>query len=613
MNLPSELLAILGDFLLQSTILLSLGLLLTLVFRKAPAAWQHGILLASALGIPLLLLFSSVLPWWQLPQTQSLQPQQAIQSTAVSQIEIGNPITSPFDEALPDQSATRETPKEQDHQPQEKTTFPLSSFFALVALFGTLLLWFRLYRGLLSLSDLEKKSSPPCEVLTTIVAHESQSLSLPSPPQILLLSPESMPMTFRLSQHALALPSSASTWPHEKLSRIVRHELAHIKRNDCHTSWLTKASLSLLWFHPLAWWTLRKLDHTRETACDDLALSGSPSPQAHQAYAEDLLDIVSTHSRQNRFTPALAMATPYSNICKRMKNILNEQQDRRALSIKTTLLSLPIWLLIVAGLATFSACRSQEANAKISPLPTSKNLVRIEFEMVEFDKPDLIRKLFKTGEADMQYTAIITNEEREQILSQIRSSKHSVKELPTIVTSSGKEALFELVRDFIYPTEYDPPELPKTDPDEEIPSNFPVTPSSPKNFETRKIGLTYTALATYLNPETIDLKVDLDHNRFLGFINYGSPITAPAKDFWGRTTNVTITENRIEMPVFQAERFRTQLTVPNGQTIALIGFAPDSDKNLQTNKVLANRSDQPVLDPAKHTLYLIRPQYAEAP
>ena len=151
---------------------------------------------------------------------------------------------------------------------------------------------------------------------------------------------------------------------------------------------------------------------------------------------------------------------------------------------------------------------------------------------------------------------------------------------PSILARSGETATIEIIREFIYPTEYEPPELPN-----QVGATggiggagggagiFPVTPSTPTAFETRNTGVTLEIQPTIgANDFVIDLRFAPEIVEFEGFINYGSPITSPASDAFGNPTNVTITENRIEMPVFASRRVTTGLTIYDGHTVAVGGL-----------------------------------------
>jgi general secretion pathway protein D len=152
---------------------------------------------------------------------------------------------------------------------------------------------------------------------------------------------------------------------------------------------------------------------------------------------------------------------------------------------------------------------------------------------------------------------------------------------PSITARSGEKALIEIIREFIYPTEYEPPELPNSigggiGGDGGVGGNagiFPVTPATPTAFETRNTGVTLEIEPTIGgNDFVIDLRFAPDIVEFEGFVNYGSPIQSPATDFLGNPTTVTITENRIEMPVFSSRRVTTALTIYDGYTVAVGGL-----------------------------------------
>ncbi|MCW1886141.1 type II and III secretion system protein [Luteolibacter flavescens] len=155
---------------------------------------------------------------------------------------------------------------------------------------------------------------------------------------------------------------------------------------------------------------------------------------------------------------------------------------------------------------------------------------------------------------------------------------------PSITARSGEKALIEIIREFIYPTEYEPPELPNSIGSSfdgggggglglGSASSFPVTPATPTSFETRNTGITLEIEPTIGgNDFVIDLRFAPEIVEFEGFVNYGSPIQSPATDFLGNPTTVTITENRIEMPVFSTRRVTTALTIYDGYTVAVGGL-----------------------------------------
>ena len=83
------------------------------------------------------------------------------------------------------------------------------------------------------------------------------------------------------------------------------------------------------------------------------------------------------------------------------------------------------------------------------------------------------------------------------------------------------------------------------------------------------------------NDYVIDLRFAPEIVEFEGFINYGSPITSPASDAFGNPVTVTITENRIEMPVFSSRRISTGITIYDGHTVAVGGLMREDVQDVE--------------------------------
>ena len=165
---------------------------------------------------------------------------------------------------------------------------------------------------------------------------------------------------------------------------------------------------------------------------------------------------------------------------------------------------------------------------------------------------------------------------------------------PSVLARSGETATIEIIREFIYPTEYEPPELPNS-----VgggggfggggvggvgggTNSFPVTPATPTAFETTNTGVTLEIQPTIgANDFVIDLRFAPQIIEFEGFINYGSPITSPTTDLFGNPVNITITENRIEMPVFSVRRVNTGLTIYDGHTVAVGGLISEDVQQVE--------------------------------
>jgi general secretion pathway protein D len=164
---------------------------------------------------------------------------------------------------------------------------------------------------------------------------------------------------------------------------------------------------------------------------------------------------------------------------------------------------------------------------------------------------------------------------------------------PSVTARSGQKATIEIIREFIYPTEYEPPELPNSVGQTNGGfggggvlggggGSFPVTPATPTAFETRNTGVTLEIEPTIgENDFVIDLRFVPEIVEFEGFINYGSPIQSPSTDALGNPVTSVVTENRIEMPVFSTRRVNTALTIYDGYTVAVGGLMREDVQNVE--------------------------------
>ncbi len=159
---------------------------------------------------------------------------------------------------------------------------------------------------------------------------------------------------------------------------------------------------------------------------------------------------------------------------------------------------------------------------------------------------------------------------------------------PSVVTRSGQSSSISIVREFIYATEYEPPELPNsvgaTDD-----SGFgggggnvtPVTPATPTAFDKKDVGITLEVLPV-VDPAKGFVNVTLNpvFSDFDGFVNYGSPINATANGVLGPET-VVVTDNTILMPIFDVQKLSTSVDIADGATIVIGGLKQDSTQDVE--------------------------------
>ncbi len=162
---------------------------------------------------------------------------------------------------------------------------------------------------------------------------------------------------------------------------------------------------------------------------------------------------------------------------------------------------------------------------------------------------------------------------------------------PSVTTRSGQAASIRIVEEFIYPTEYEPPELPNTvsssgvlvlDPVTGLldvigggASVFPVTPATPTAFEMKEVGITLDVLPVAdANRRYVDVTLNPVVTDFDGFVNYGSPINSTSTSLLN-PLSTTLTENAILMPVFSVRKVNSNVVVADGATIVIGGLIRD--------------------------------------
>ncbi|HLB32982.1 MAG TPA: type II and III secretion system protein [Chthoniobacterales bacterium] len=157
---------------------------------------------------------------------------------------------------------------------------------------------------------------------------------------------------------------------------------------------------------------------------------------------------------------------------------------------------------------------------------------------------------------------------------------------PKVTVSSGHRATITIAKEFPYPAEYTPPQVPYSQGN----GVNPVTPTTPSSFKTRKIGVELE-VEPIVHPDgkSIELNLSPQITEFQGFVNYGSPIFSQAPILPGigqtniivGTVPVLLTENPINQPVFSVRQVDTQVTLRDGQTVVLGGLLREDIQKVQ--------------------------------
>ncbi len=178
----------------------------------------------------------------------------------------------------------------------------------------------------------------------------------------------------------------------------------------------------------------------------------------------------------------------------------------------------------------------------------------------------------------MAITGLFTDGQVQLIMRGLNQKKGvDIMAQPSVTTRSGQQTSISAVREFIYPTEYEPPQIPTTVGSQDSGGQAPVTPATPTAFQKKDVGITLEVLPVAATDKRyIDVTLNPQFIDFDGFVNYGSPINTQSN---GQVSELT--KNAILMPVFSSQRLNTQLTVADGATIAIGGLLSDSIQNVE--------------------------------
>ena len=186
---------------------------------------------------------------------------------------------------------------------------------------------------------------------------------------------------------------------------------------------------------------------------------------------------------------------------------------------------------------------------------------------------------------------IFTNPQFQVVLRAINQQKGiDLVSAPKVTVTSGRKATINITRKFPYPKDYSPPTIPQS----QGGGGAPATPATPTSFETRNVGVQLEVEPT-VGPDgyTIELSLSPQITEFQGFVNYGTPIQTlgPINTlggiFTGLTKTVTLTPNTINQPVFSVRQVDTQVTLYDGQTVALGGLLREDVQKVQDKTPIA--------------------------
>jgi hypothetical protein len=207
----------------------------------------------------------------------------------------------------------------------------------------------------------------------------------------------------------------------------------------------------------------------------------------------------------------------------------------------------------------------QEPSPEFDPLGEAvelPRLVRVQAEFIEVPHETLTRLLLqpRTGADDRGL--------REELAKLTEKGEATVVETMLCTGRSGEKSLVESVKEFIYPTEYEPAEIPNeihtTADGDKVKSDGMdyATGPTPTSFETRNLGSTFEIEPTIGGDGKI---IDL---RFAPEIVYhvGNETWAEWKGKHGDAS--------VRMPTMYTMRLTTAVTLATGQPLMVAALSP---------------------------------------
>lgn len=155
------------------------------------------------------------------------------------------------------------------------------------------------------------------------------------------------------------------TCSEEEIASALSHELAHVHRYDFLLNFLCELFLLPLCFHPAAWFIKKRIEHTREMACDEIAAKQLSSSATYARSLVSIAQRIAKYSGGMRSSYALSLFDTNSlearimNLLKRKDNI-SRKQGRIRLALASFVFVITCALASVVSIQVAMAAAPQD-------------------------------------------------------------------------------------------------------------------------------------------------------------------------------------------------------------------------------------------------------------
>ncbi|HVT28021.1 MAG TPA: M56 family metallopeptidase [Lacipirellulaceae bacterium] len=168
------------------------------------------------------------------------------------------------------------------------------------------------------------------EGIAQSLCRDLPSLSSARPIEIRIVSNGISPFCWQMHRPVILLPEVVREFPAAEQSAIVRHELAHIRRQHPLHLFLQRLVEAVYWYHPLVWWASREAAAAREFRCDEDVVASEVDVAD---YLRSLLRLIESRVKAPGRLPAGLGFLGDSSLLSRRANALAKSLDQPKVSL----------------------------------------------------------------------------------------------------------------------------------------------------------------------------------------------------------------------------------------------------------------------------------------
>jgi uncharacterized protein (TIGR03435 family) len=187
---------------------------------------------------------------------------------------------------------------------------------------GVLLFSVRLLFGSAYVFVLGRRGAPAEASLLATVVRLAARMGIDRAVRVLISTRIDVPSAVGWLRPVILLPpATAMGLTPQQLEAVLAHELAHIRRHDYVVNILQMVVETMLFYHPVVWWTSKQIRLERELCCDDLAVRCCGDALCYARALTTLEQLRAT-------SPSLAMSSTGGPLIHRIHRLLGTTSRR---------------------------------------------------------------------------------------------------------------------------------------------------------------------------------------------------------------------------------------------------------------------------------------------